>query len=134
MSDWNTKIIEEFRANGGKVGGTYENRPLLLLTTTGAKSKQQHTTPLAFMKDGDRLIIVASMLGAPKNPAWYHNIVAHPEVTIELGSETFPATATVIEGEQRTQLWARTTEEFPILADHQAKTTRQIPLIAITRH
>ena len=89
MNDWNSKIIEEFRANGGKVGGPFEGAPLLLLTTTGAKSGQRRTSPLMYMPDNNRMIIFASKAGAPTNPDWYHNLVAHPEATIEVGTETF---------------------------------------------
>src|SRR6516165_1100935 len=92
-NDWNRGIIEEFRANGGKVGGMWEGRPLLLLTTTGAKSGQRRTTPTMFLRDGDRLLIFASKAGAPSNPAWYHNLRAHPQVTVEVGNETYDAAA-----------------------------------------
>lgn len=137
VNDWNSRVIEEFRANGGKVGGTYEGAVLLLLTTTGARSGKPHTAPLAFLTDGGdgvhsgRLIIAASVLGADRHPAWYYNLVAHPGVTVELGSETFEATATVVSGEEREQLWSWTTQQWPLLAEHQAKTTRQIPLVAL---
>ncbi len=139
VNDWNSRVIEEFRANGGKVGGTYEGAVLLLLTTTGAKSGKPHTAPLAFLTDGGdgvhtgRLIVAASVLGADHHPAWYHNLLAHPTVTVELGSETFEAIATVISGEEREQLWPWATQQWPLLAEHQAKTTRQIPLVALQR-
>jgi len=133
VKDWNSRVIEEFRANGGKVGGTYEGAILLLLTTTGARSGKPHVAPLGYLIDGERLIIAASVLGADHHPAWYHNLVAHPTVTVELGSETFEATATVITGEERERLWAWTTQQWPLLAEHQAKTTRQIPLVALQR-
>jgi deazaflavin-dependent oxidoreductase (nitroreductase family) len=133
VNNWNTKVIDEFRANGGKVSGVYEGAVLLLLTTTGARSGKRHTTPLGFLTDGDRLIIAASVLGADHHPAWYHNLVAHPTVTVELGSETFDANATVITGEERERLWAWATQQWPYLAEHQAKTTRQIPLVALQR-
>jgi deazaflavin-dependent oxidoreductase (nitroreductase family) len=133
VNDWNNQVIEEFRANGGKVGGVYEGAVLLLLTTTGARSGKPHTAPLAYLTDGERLIVAASVLGAAHHPAWYHNLVAHPTVTVELSSETFDATATVITGEERERLWAWATQQWPLLADHQAKTTRQIPLVALQR-
>jgi deazaflavin-dependent oxidoreductase (nitroreductase family) len=133
MSDWNKQIIEEFRANGGKVGGPFEGGQLLLLTTTGARSGQSHTTPLVYWSDGDRLIITASAAGAPKHPAWYHNLIAHPQATIEVGTETFNITATITSGEEREQLWARTVERYPGFADYQTKTTRQIPVIILQR-
>jgi deazaflavin-dependent oxidoreductase (nitroreductase family) len=136
MSDqiaYNRSVVEEFRANGGKLGGRLEHMPILLLTTIGAKSGQPRVTPLGYLTDGDRLLIFASDLGAPRHPAWYHNLLAHPEVTVEVGSETFQAIARVVEGEERERLWAKALIPFPFIADHQAKTTRQIPLIVLTR-
>lgn len=133
MNDYNRRIIEEFRTNGGKVGGHFAGTPLLLLTTTGAKSGQRRTTPLGYQTDGDRLIVFASMLGAPTNPAWYHNLVAHPEVTVEIGTETFDANTVATTGEERQHLWAKALELAPFLAEHQAKTTRPIPVIALER-
>ncbi|EFH88253.1 nitroreductase family deazaflavin-dependent oxidoreductase [Ktedonobacter racemifer] len=130
---WNNQVIEEFRANRGNVGGTYEGAVLLLLTTTGARSGKRHTAPLAYLIDGERLIVAASVLGAAHHPAWYHNLVAYPTVTVELDSETFDATATVIAGEERERLWAWATKQWPLLVEHQAKTTRQIPLVALQR-
>jgi deazaflavin-dependent oxidoreductase (nitroreductase family) len=130
---WNNQVIEEFRAIGGKVGGTYEGAVLLLLSTTGARSGKRRTTPLAYLIDGERLIVAASVLGAAHHPAWYHNLVAHPTVTVELGPETFDATATVIAGKDRERLWAWATKQWPLLAEHQAKTARQIPLVALQR-
>jgi len=132
-NDYNSKIIEEFRANGGKVGGQFAGAPLLLLTTTGAKSGQTRVTPLGYQRDGGRLIVYASMLGAPTNPAWYHNLVAHPEVTVEVGDETFDGTAIVTSGAERSRLWDRAVELSPFLGEHQARTTRQIPVIVLSR-
>jgi deazaflavin-dependent oxidoreductase (nitroreductase family) len=133
LNDFNQKIITEFRANQGKVGGQYANRPLLLLTTTGAKSGKTYTHPLAYTKDGDRLVVIASFGGAPKNPSWYHNLVAHPEVTVEVGSERFQARATVATGEERQRLYDRQAEQIPAFAEYQKKTKRQIPVIVLTR-
>jgi deazaflavin-dependent oxidoreductase (nitroreductase family) len=137
VHDWNRRIIEEFRANGGKVGAPFENSTLLLLTTTGAKSGQKRTNPLAYMPDGDRMLIIASKAGAPTNPDWYYNLLAHPEVTVEVGNgtkvETFNAIATVITGEERDRLFARVVERAPGFGEYQAKTTRIIPVIALTR-
>ncbi|GHO91135.1 hypothetical protein KSF_011830 [Reticulibacter mediterranei] len=133
MSDWNTPIIEEFRTNGGKVGGMFEGAPLLLLTTTGAQSGQRHTTPLTYLSDGDRLIVFASNAGATTNPAWYHNLVAHPQATVEVGTETFNVTATVIMDEERDQLYARQVALSPGYAEYEAKTTRRIPAVALLR-
>lgn len=133
LNNWNRQIIEEFRANKGKVGGPFKGAPMLLLTTTGAKSGKRHTTPLVYLPDNDRFIIFASKAGAPTNPDWYHNLVAHPQVTIEVGTETFDVTAVVINGEERDQLFNRQANINPGFADYQAKTTRQIPVIALQR-
>ncbi len=132
-NDWNRKIIEEFHANKGKVGGPFEGAPLLLLTTTGAKSGQQRTTPLVYMPDGDRMIIFASKAGAPTNPDWYHNLVAHPQVTVEVGTETLNVTAVVITGEERDRLYAKQAAINPGFAEYETKTTRKIPVIALER-
>src|SRR5712691_13553460 len=105
QNDYNRKLIEEFRANRDKAGRAFEGRPLLLLTTTGARSGQRRTTPMMYIPDGDRLLVIASNAGAPAHPDWYRNLVAHPGVTVEVGSETFEATAIVTTGEERNQLW-----------------------------
>jgi len=131
--DWNRSTIEEFRANGGKVGGMWEGKPLLLLTTTGAKSGQRRTNPTMYLRDGDRLLVFASKGGAPTSPDWYHNLLAHPQVTVEVGPESYEATATVLSGEERDRLYARQAQLFPQFADYQAKTTRKIPVIALER-
>ena len=132
-NDWNRQTIEEFRENGGKVGGFWEGKPLLLLTTTGAKSGQRHTNPMMYLADGNRLLVFASKRGAPTNPDWYHNLVAHPEVTVEVGTETYEATATVLNGEERDRLYARQAELYPQFGEYQANTTRKIPVIALER-
>jgi deazaflavin-dependent oxidoreductase (nitroreductase family) len=133
FDDWNKKIIEEFRSNGGKVGGPFEGGTLLLLHTIGAKSGKERINPLAYFPDGDRFTIIASKAGAPTNPDWYHNLVAHPDVTIEIGTETIPVKATVVEGEERDQLYARMVERMPGFAEYQQKTTRKIPVVALER-
>jgi deazaflavin-dependent oxidoreductase (nitroreductase family) len=133
MDDFNRNLINEFRANNGNVTGTFAGRPLLLLTTTGAKSGKQHTTPLVYTKDGDNLVIIASKGGAPTNPAWYHNIVANPTVTVELPGETFRAQARVAEGEERQRLYDAQAALMPAFAEYQQKTTRQIPVIVLER-
>src|SRR5213082_1994545 len=133
MNDWNRQLIEEFRANGGKVGGMWEGRPLLLLTTTGAKSGQRRTNPVMYMGDGDRLLVFASKGGAPTNPDWYHNLLAHPEVTVEVGDETNDAIATPLTGEERDQLYAQWAELYPQFGEYQRNTTRKIPVIALQR-
>lgn len=134
INDWNRQTIEEFRTHKGKVGGFWEGKPLLLLTTTGAKSGQKRTTPMMYLKDDDRLLVFASKRGAPTNPAWYHNLVAHPQVTIEVGEEKYEATATVLKGEERDQLYARQAELYPQFGEYQAKTTRKIPVVALELH
>ncbi|WP_214413928.1 nitroreductase family deazaflavin-dependent oxidoreductase [Sphaerisporangium fuscum] len=133
VKDFNKKIIEEFRANGGKVGGQFEGAPMVLLTTTGAKSGQPRTNPLVYGRDGDRVLVFASNGGAPTHPAWYHNILAHPEVTVEIGTESYAATATPVEGEERDRLFAHQAELMPGFADYQAGTSRVIPVVALTR-
>jgi deazaflavin-dependent oxidoreductase (nitroreductase family) len=131
MNDWNRQTIEEFRTNDGKVGGYWEGKPLLLLTTTGAKSGQSHTTPTMYMRDGDRLLVFASKGGAPTNPAWYHNLIAHPKVTVEVGDEKFESTATVLNGEERDRFYAKQAELYPQFGEYQKKTTRKIPVVAL---
>ncbi len=133
MSGWNRQIMEEFHANAGKVGGPFEGVPLLLLTTNGAKSGKSRTTPVGYMPDGERYIIFATNGGGPNNTDWYYNLKAHPEVTIEVGTETFEVTAVEITGQERDQLWARQLEHAPVFAEYQAKTTRTIPVIALYR-
>jgi len=132
-NDWNQAVIAEFRANSGKVGGQFAGAPLLLLTTTGAKTGRRLTSPLMYNTEEDRLLIFASKAGAPTNPAWYHNLVANPKVTLEVGTETFDATATVLHGEERDRLFARHAAQYPGFADYQANTTRTIPVIALER-
>ena len=134
FDEWNRKIIEEFHANGGKVGGQFAGGQLLLLTTTGAKSGKRRVNPLAYTTDGDRLVIIASKGGAPSSPDWYYNLVAHPKVTIEVGTQTFEATATVVAGEERDILYAKQAALMPGFAEYQKKTTRKIPVVVLERH
>ncbi len=133
QKDYNSQLIEEFRANRGKAGGPFDGRPMLLLTTTGARSGQSRTTPMMYVQDGDRLLVIASNVGAPIHPDWYRNLVAHPDVTVEVKDETYKATAIVTEGAERERLWASIIAQYPFFTDHQAKTTRQIPVIALER-
>ena len=133
LNDFNQRVISEFRANQGKVGGQLANMPVLLLTTTGAKSGRALTKPLAYTIDGDRIVVIASFAGAPKNPPWYHNLVANPVATVELGSERFRVRATVTAGEERQRLFNRQAEQMPIFAEYQKKTSRQIPVIVLRR-
>jgi deazaflavin-dependent oxidoreductase (nitroreductase family) len=129
----NQRVIEEFRANSGKVGGQYVERPLLLLTTTGAKSGKPYTTPVMYLRDGERLAVFATHGGSPTHPDWYHNLVAHPIVTVEVGSETITARATVAPAAERDALYARQAELYPQFADYQARTTRRIPVVLLER-
>jgi deazaflavin-dependent oxidoreductase (nitroreductase family) len=130
--DFNAETIEEFRANGGRVGGMFEGTPLLLLHHTGARSGKERVNPLAYNRDGDRYIIFASKGGAPSNPDWYHNLKAHPEITIEVGTETIPVTAGEAVGEERERLFRAQAERSPAFAEYQAKTDRVIPVIVLT--
>jgi deazaflavin-dependent oxidoreductase (nitroreductase family) len=130
--DYNAKVIAEFRANGGDVAA-FAGANLLLLTTTGAKSGRAHTTPLMWLADGDRFVVFGSKAGAPTNPAWYHNLVANPIVTVEVGDERFEAEATVTSGEERAALYARQAAARPQLGEFQQLTTREIPVIALRR-
>ena len=129
----NRQVIEEFRANARKAGGPVEGRRMLLLTTTGAKSGQPRTSPVAYVSDGERLVVVGSNGGTEIHPNWYHNLLAHPQVTVEVGSETFDATAVVAQGEERQRLWAKVVAAQPFFGEYQAKIKRQIPVIALSR-
>ena len=131
--DANRRVIEEFRANVGIVGGPYEGMPLLLLTTTGARSGRRHTTPLAYLEDGGRLVVFASSGGAPTNPDWYHNIRARPTATVEVGAESFDVSATVATGEERDRLFAAQAARRPQLADYQARSARSFPVVVLER-
>lgn len=132
-NNWNDKVIAEFRANEGKVGGPFEGAPLLLLETTGAKSGQQRISPLVYLADGDRLVIFGSNAGRPRHSAWYHNILANPSVTIEIGADKYDAIASVVTGEEREELWKKQVAAAPYFADYQAKTDREIPVIVLDR-
>lgn len=133
MSDWNNKIIAEFRANEGRVGGHFANMTLLLLHTTGAKSGLPRVNPVAYTVDGDRLVIIASKGGADTHPDWYYNLVANPNVTIEVGTETFDAVATVEEEPERTRLYDQQAVQYPGFEEYRQKTTRKIPVITLKR-
>jgi len=136
MSDWeawNAKVIEEFRANHGKVGGVFEGAPMVLLNHTGAKSGTVRTTPLMYLPDGDRIAIFACKGGAPSDPDWYRNVAANPVVTVEMGDESYEAKATVTTGEDRDQLYARQSAAYPQFAEYQANTERLIPVVVLER-
>jgi deazaflavin-dependent oxidoreductase (nitroreductase family) len=132
-NDFNAKIIAEFRANGGKVGPPFEGAPMVLLTSTGAKSGQPRVNPLVYTTDGDRYVVVASKAGAPTNPDWYHNVKANPEVTLEIGEETFPARATIAEPAERDRLFAAQAELMPGFKDYEKATDRVIPVVVLER-
>ncbi|WP_329520758.1 nitroreductase/quinone reductase family protein [Spirillospora sp. NBC_01491] len=130
---FNQKIIEEFRANQGKVGGPFEGGDLLLLTTTGAKSGEQRTVPLGRVRDGDLLMVVGSNLGSPRHPAWYHNLLAHPVVRVETGTEEFEAIAVPAEGARRDRLFEHAVGVAPGYAAYQASTSRTLPVVVLER-
>jgi deazaflavin-dependent oxidoreductase (nitroreductase family) len=132
VNNWNKKVIEEFRANEGRVGGNFEGKTLLLLHTMGAKSQQERINPVACIKDGDRLAVIASKGGAPTHPDWYYNIVANPQVTVEVGAENFQALASVAEEPERTRLYNQMVEVMPGFDDYRRNTTRVIPVIVLT--
>ncbi len=131
-SDFNTRIIDEFRANGGRVGGSFENTPLLLLHHVGAKSGQARVNPVAYRRDGERYVIFASKAGAPTNPGWYHNLLADPHTTIEVGTDTINVVASEVTGEERDRLFRAQTERTPQFAEYQEKTARTIPVIVLS--
>ncbi|EOD64878.1 hypothetical protein H480_29536 [Amycolatopsis vancoresmycina DSM 44592] len=134
MNDFNKQIVEEFRANEGRVGGMFEGKNVLLLTTIGAKSGAERLSPLVYTRDGDRYVVAASMGGAPKNPAWYHNLVANPKVTLEVGTEKFEATATVIaDRAERDRLYAGMVAHAEGFADYEKNTSRLIPIVVLER-
>jgi deazaflavin-dependent oxidoreductase (nitroreductase family) len=133
LQAFNRSIIEEFRANAGKVGGQFAGAPLLLLTTTGAKSGAKRVNPLAYLADGDRYVIIASYAGADSNPPWYHNLVAHPRVTVEVGTQTFEAQAEVVREPERTRLYGKMEAVMPAFTEYRQKTKRTIPVIALRR-
>jgi deazaflavin-dependent oxidoreductase (nitroreductase family) len=132
-NEWNKAIIREFRDNAGKVGGPFEGAPLLILHTTGAKSGKERVNPLMYLPDGDRSFVFASKGGAPTHPDWYYNVVANPTVTVEIGTETFDATARVLEGDERDRVWTEQKQLYPQFAEYEAGTTRTIPVIALER-
>ena len=127
----NRQVIDQFRA-GGEIEGMHRDR-LVLLTTTGVKSGQRRTTPMMFHREGDRLYVIASNIGAPRHPDWYLNLAAHPQVTVEVGDETYDARAEPLQGEERERVWATLKENYPFFAEHEAKTDRTIPVVALTR-
>ena len=133
MDEFNQNVIREFRANQGRVGGAMEGMPILLLTMIGAKTGRTLIRPLCYSRDGDRFVIIASYGGAPHNPPWYHNLVANPVVTVEVGTEKFKARAAQIAGRERQRLFDAQACLMPFFNDYQKKTKRQIPVLTLTR-
>jgi deazaflavin-dependent oxidoreductase (nitroreductase family) len=133
MDELNKAVITEFRANQGRVSGPMEGMPILLLTMTGAKTGRTLTRPLCYSRDGDRIVVIASYGGAPRNPPWYHNLVANPLVTVELATEKFKARATQTSGAERQRLFDAQARVMPFFNDYQKKTKRQIPVLTLTR-
>jgi deazaflavin-dependent oxidoreductase (nitroreductase family) len=132
MNDFNRTVIEEFRANHGKVGGGFDGAPMVLLTTTGAKSGQKRVNPLVALVDGDRIYVIASKAGAPTSPDWYHNLLAHPQVEVEFGDDRFEATALpIVSGPERDRLYAAQVAVQPGFADYEKATTRVIPVVEL---
>ena len=131
INDWNKQVIDEFRANGGKVGGQFEGAPLLLLHTTGAKSGQARINPVMYLAGGDNYVVFASKGGAPTSPDWYHNLVANRRASIEVGDKTINVVARVAEAEEREPLFSRQKELYAGFAEYEAKTTRQIPVVIL---
>ncbi len=131
LNEFNRQVIEEFRANGGRVGGRFEGMDMLLLHTVGARSGQPRINPLAYRRDGDRLVIMESKAGAPTNPDWYHNVVARPDVEVEVGTERVAMRARVAEGDERDRLWEATKAAMPGFAEYETMTTRRIPVVVL---
>ncbi len=133
-SDFNANIIEEFRANQGRVGGPLAGTPMILIHHIGARSGIERVTPLACNPQGDgRLAIVASNGGSPAHPDWYYNLRAHPRITVEVGTQTFPVLAQTLDDTARAELWPKLVAQSPAVGEHQGKTTRQIPVFMLTR-
>lgn len=129
--EWNRKIIDEFRASAGKVGGPFEGVPILLLHHRGAKSGTQRVSPLAYRRDGANLVVFASKGGAPTNPDWLHNLRASPEARVEVGADTVAVRARIASGTERERLWSKQKEEYPAFASYEEKTERQIPVVVL---
>jgi deazaflavin-dependent oxidoreductase (nitroreductase family) len=133
MNEFNKKVIEEFRANKGVVGGQFKGMPIMLLTTTGAKTAKSFTKPLAYTKDGDRIVLIASFAGSPHHPAWFVNLEKNPTVTVEVGGDRYQARAIVTSGAERQRLFDAQAAMMPIFNDYQKKTDRQIPVVVLER-
>ncbi|MFN0025749.1 MAG: nitroreductase family deazaflavin-dependent oxidoreductase [Acidimicrobiales bacterium] len=132
-NEFNNKVIAEFRANGGKCGPPFEGAPMILVSHKGAKTGTVRTAPLVYSTDGDRFVIIASKAGADTNPDWYHNMKANPEVEVEVGTETFTARVSEADGAERQRLYDAQAEQMANFKEYAAKTTRQIPVLVLTR-
>lgn len=130
-NDFNRGIIDEFRANGGRVGGRFDGAPMLILHTTGAKSGAERENPLVYARRGDDVVVFASKAGAPTHPAWYLNLVANPDASIEIGTETRQVRARVAEGDERDEIWSRQKAAMPGFAEYEQKTSREIPVVIL---
>jgi deazaflavin-dependent oxidoreductase (nitroreductase family) len=133
MSDWNDKVIAEFRANEGRVGGSFEGAPLLLLHSTGARSGQERVSPTMYQAVGDGFAVFASKAGADTNPHWYHNLRAHPDARVEVGTEALEVTARVLGAEEREPVWQEQKDRYPGFADYETRTARVIPVVMLER-
>lgn len=133
IKTYNQQLIADFRADRERGEIPLNGRPILLLTTTGAKSGLRRTTPLMYIADGERLLIIASNAGAPNHPDWYRNLVANPVVSVEIGKESFDTQAVVLDGAEREQTWAEIVAKHHFFADHATKTSRRIPVVALKR-
>lgn len=130
---FNAANIEEFRRRGGELGGQFEGAPVLLLTTTGAKSGQTRTSPMMYLPDGERIIVFASNEGKDSHPSWYHNLKANPSARVEVGTDSYGVTATEITGDERDRLYAEQARRYPGFAEYERRTDRRIPVLALTR-
>jgi deazaflavin-dependent oxidoreductase (nitroreductase family) len=133
VHDWNTNVIADFRSHEGRVGGNFEGAPVLLLHTKGAKSGRERVNPMMYLDYEGRRFVFATKSGAPTNPDWYHNLLAHPQVTVELGTETFEATATPLSLEERDRIYPIQGERYPGFVEYELKTTRKIPVVELVR-
>ncbi len=133
MSDWNQKVIDEFRANGGRVGGIFEGAPLMLLHHAGARTGTRRVSPLMYQEVASGYAIFASKGGADTHPGWFHNLVANPRTEVEVGTDTVAVDTRVVHGEERERIWSRQKRDYPIFAEYEAKTSRVIPVIVLER-
>lgn len=133
VNDFNAPIIEEFRANGGKLGGNFEGAPILLLHHRGAKTDRERVNPVMYRPVGDSMAIFGTKAGAPTNPDWYHNLVAHPDTVVEVGTDTVPVVARIADDAERATIWEAQKREYPGFADYEKMTSRQIPVVILER-